>query len=265
MLLLLGCAALTTAPSTGGARVYDVAVGATFQTTGVDADGEALAALEGLETQTWHVRGVVVMTPSRTYRDDSIGWHVVFQELEEGPSEQGPWRGSGLQGRSFELRAFDDGQILGTRDGEHLTGPPRHGDVLDLLLPTLSPTVPAISAGDSAYRRSSWPFQVSSKSGLRNTLVAEYAHQGAEGSGAARRVELTYSGALEGEGNDARLNGAFSLAGQVDGTVWMRPSDAIMVRHEAAWSRTVVGEYDSGVRVEQSQEFAVSAVLTETP
>ena len=262
MLFLLACAGLQTGSTpTGPDRVYAVSLSSTFETQGAGADGEPLGALAGLEQQEHHLRGRVVMTRSRTYRDDSIGWTVRFDELQEGPTADGPWIESGLEGRSIELRTFDDGQILAVVDAQHVTGDGRRGDVYDLLLPTLSPTVPALGSGDSAYRRSSWPFQVSSKSGTRSTLVAEYTHLGVE----SRRAELAYGGTLEGEGHDDHLDGELTLGGQVEGTVWMRTTDAVMVRHDAVWERDVVVEYASGARVAQQQRTLVATTLVEAP
>lgn len=266
MLFLLSCAGLqSAAPTSSGARVYSVSVASSFDTVGTDADGAPLGALEDLAHQDLHLRGTVVMTRSRTFRDDSIGWRVVFDELDEGPSADGPWRESGLEGRSVELRTFDDGQILAISDAAHWTGAPRHGEVFDLLLPTLSPTVPVVSEGDTAFRRSSWPFQVSSKSGLRSTLVAEYTSNGTRSESGSRRVELDYAGKLEAEGHDSRLDGELAMDGQVTGTVWMRPSDAVMVRHDATWERKVVASYASGATITQDQHFQVAATLVDDP
>ncbi|HJN73621.1 MAG TPA: hypothetical protein QGF58_06770 [Myxococcota bacterium] len=253
------CAPKQLGRASGPERHYEIEVFAEFDTTGEGID------LSGYEHQQVHLRGHLLLVTTRAFRDGSEGDMLRFESLEHAPSAEGPWVRSELSGMSVELRVFDTGEILAVRDAEHLAGAPRHGEVFDVLLPALSPVVPAVRPGDESWRRTSWPFEVGYQRGWRNNLTALWKNEGIEDVELGRSAHLSYAGQLEGEGSDARMEAEVTIGGEVAGEVWMRTSDARLVRHELDWTRTVHASYSSGVELEQAQHFVVSARLVEVP
>lgn len=257
--ILLACAPKHANPSSGPERHYAVEVFAEFDTVAEGLD------LSGYEHQETHLRGTLLVVPIRSFRDDSIGTMVRFGAMESASDADGPWLSSELSGLSVELRTFDTGEILRIGDAEHIAGSPRHGELFDVLFPAVSPVVPDLRGGDSAWKRTSWPLLVAHQRGWRNNITAEWTHLGNEDVELGRSTHLRYAGRLEGEGSDRRMEAELELDGAVSGEVWVRTDDARLVRHEMDWTRTVTGTYSSGVVLEQAQHYIVSARLVEAP
>ena len=178
---LLACAGTQVVQEPNDNKAWTVSIAATFS-----------------DAEPWHLRGRVETAPARSFRDGSESVLVRLVDFEEAPSGEGPWVRAGLDGRSVEMRRFDTGEILDLAGLHHITGAPRHGDVIDLLYVALSPSPPRIGNGEKALRRSAWPFLLRKNVGWRQALVATWTHHGSEGNGSARRVRLSYDGTLEG-------------------------------------------------------------------
>ncbi len=225
MLLLLLACPTATLPSAPTGEAWTLALSSHFEESGRSLD--------------WHLRGRIEAMPARGFRDGSTSVLVRFVDLEEAPSAQGPWVRAGLDGRSVEMRRFENGEILDLAQVEHLAGPPRHGDVLDWIFAAISPSPPRVASGESAYRRSSWPFLLRKDVGWRQALQATWTNQGFQGAGSARTALLDYEGTLEGSGFDERLDRRYQVSGSAQGRVLLQASNGNTLHHELHWSRTV--------------------------
>ena len=259
LMTLLACLPKQGALNASPERRYAIELFAEFDTRGVGVD------LSGLERQEVHLRGEAVRVNTRTFTDGSHGDMLRFTRLEQASDAGGPWVADELSGLSVELRVFDSGEILRVGDAEHLAGAPRHGEVFDVLLPAISPMVPAVAPGEQSYRRTTWPFEVARERGWRNELVLLYTNQGVEDGPLGRTARLDYTGELAGEGSDRRMEAEVALDGSAEGTVWMRTTDAALLRHELDWTREVHATYGSGAELVQVQHFVATIQLVEGP
>jgi len=258
-LMLLACVPKTVLPGSGPEKLYEVSVQADF-----DTSGEGVDVSDYAEQQVF-LRGRLLKAETREFRDGSEGHMLRFESFEQAPTAEGPWLRSELSGLSIELRVFPTGEILRVGDAAHIAGAPRHGEVFDILLPALSPMVPAVKPGKESWRRASWPFEVGYQRGWRNEVIALYANQGFEDSALGRTAHLEYAGQLSGKGSDSRMEAEVEVTGEVSGAVWMRTSDAVLLRHELDWTRTVSATYSGDVTLTQVQHFVASARLVEEP
>jgi hypothetical protein len=241
--------------------IYAFQLDARFSTQAVE-DGQPAPLLVQAGTGELHLRGELRRTPTRTFRDGSRGWMVRFEDVEQAASLDGPWIEAGLSGRSVELRTFSSGEILAIRDVEHVAGPGRYGDVVDVLFPALSPVVPDLEPGDQAWRRSAWPLVIGSKRAWQNALVATWTHQGRE----AGQVLLSYAGGLEGKGQDARVDARLTQSGTASGEMRLRAADLRLLQHELDWTRVVQVDYGERLQLTQTQDFdGVLELIGEEP
>ena len=214
------------------------------------------------DDRSWHVRGRIESAPGRVFRDGSTGYLVHFVDLEQADSPNGPWLRAGLDGRSVEMRRFEGGEILDLAQLHHLSGAPRHGDVLDVVFPGLVPSPPSMGAGDTAYRRTAWPFVLRKGVGWRQGLLATWTNLGVEGVGEGRTARLSYEGKLEGTGDDDRHEQRFLITGTASGEVEIEVATGRLLRHELDWTRQVAVTSPTG-SVDQEQHFRITLETTE--
>ena len=224
LVLILGCGPLHLPEETTSAA-WALRVTSHFEQAGVSRD--------------WFLRGRIETVPARHFQDGSQSVLLRFVNLEEAPTAEGPWLRAGLDGRSVEMRRFDDGQILDLAELHHVAGEPRHGDVLDLLFPALSPSPPFIAGGESHFRRSAWPFLLRKNVGWRSALLATWENRGFDGAGASRTAHLVYEGTLEARGGDERFDVQYKADGLASGSVLLETTTGRVLRHELHWERTV--------------------------
>ena len=235
-----------------GPPVWRFELAAHYQTLGVDAEGEEIAALVPYAEQQEWLRGSLSRSYARRYQDDSQGWVVRFGLIETAATPDGPWTRTELTGKSVELRGFDNGEVLALRGAEHLAGAPRFGEVLDFVFVGISPTVPDLKVGESGWRRQNWPFLVAKQRRMHSTLHAEWT--AVERS--PQRAVMDYQGKLEGRGLDTPAKASMTLTGQATGQVVMRVADASMEKHTLDWTRVMAIDYQgSGAQVTQTQHF----------
>ncbi len=241
LILILACAPIQL-PEETATSAWTLRIASHFEQSGASRD--------------WHLRGRLEAAPARHFRDGSHSTLLRFVNIEEAPTAEGPWLRAGLDGRSVEMRRFDDGQILDLAELHHLAGDPRHGDVLDLIFPALSPSPPAIGGGESKFSRSSWPFLLRKNVGWRSSLLATWQNQGFEGAGASRTAQLEYEGTLEATGRDDRFDLEYRAEGRASGSVLLETATGSLLRHELHWQRTVQA---GSQQQEQSFELLLEA------
>ncbi|MCB9778321.1 MAG: hypothetical protein H6742_07140 [Alphaproteobacteria bacterium] len=215
---------------------------------------------------------VLDMTPSRTFRDGSLGWLVVFERAQATVRRPGQDPVAiddfGLQGRAVELRTFGDGEILVVDQAAAIGGADRMGDVLDVLWPLLSPAPPSLDAGQEQGAQSRWPLMVGPQRGWRHTLAARWRNEGQDDAGL---WHLAYDGPVEVRGQDRATSPWIGVRGrgQAEGRVTLGddpgvPVAARLVDHDLTLTRTVEIEYphaDGGpLRVTQEQRYTAHAV-----
>jgi hypothetical protein len=231
--------------------VLEVAV----QTEGVDPDlASTFAPLR------WTVDAMLSMDPVRRFRDGSIGWLIRFDKVTEFiHDDEGakPVPISGLEGRTVELRAFEDGEVLDVDMGAHIAGWGRGGDVLDVLLPVLSPAPPEMGWGKTGTRRMIWPFRIGREARWDNAVAAEWRNSGPikDLAGPVRRYH--YSGPWTLRGSDRRKPPGlrFSGTGELSGTVDVTFRDGRVLRHEFSGIRRVEIVRQAGDPIRQEQRF----------
>jgi hypothetical protein len=192
----------------------------------------------------WEVAGTLSLTATHRNRDGSIGYRV---NLETASEEGQP---SPLQGRSFGFRAFSDGEILDMSDGEHIAGWRSRGDLIDLLMPLLSPAPPKGLDHASGHRRLIWPVRVGTAVRWDNAVEADWTiDTGPE------ETRLSYSGPYTLAGSDRRPGGRllFGATGRLSGTLVQRADGAWS--HEILLVRQVHIEVGRRAPVVQEQEI----------
>mgnify|MGYP002631375834 CR=1 FL=1 len=256
LLLLLTACPKGLGSSTLETSVYAFELHASFSTQAAEA-GQPLPRVVQAGTGELHLRGQLRRAPSRTFRDGSRGWMLRFEGVEQSASAEGPWIEAGISGRSVELRTFESGEILAIEDVEHVAGPGRYGEILDVIFPAVSPVVPALEPGDEAWRRSAWPTVVGSQRAWQNALVATWTHEG-KGAG---EIALSYEGGLEGKGKDGAADASLTQTGEARGSLTLRASDLRLLRHDLDWTRVVDVDYGERVALTQTQVFSGSIEL----
>jgi hypothetical protein len=165
----------------------------------------------------WQVAGTLSLAATHRNRDGSIGYRVSLETvLEEGQP-------SPLQGRSFGFRTFEDGEILDMVDGAQIAGWRSRGDLIDLLLPLLSPAPPKKVGQGTAHRRLIWPVRVGSKVRWDNAVEADWVLVADPAEPEATVLE--YSGPYTLSGADKRPGGKllFEGEGQLSGELRQHP------------------------------------------
>ncbi len=207
----------------------------------------------------------------RRFRDDSRGDLLQIRAAQlavaTGPdAPPGPWAQSALTGLSAELRRFEDGEILAVDHSEHLVGGDRQFEVLDFILPVISPKVPSMRSGEALTTNTRWPLMLGSLGKLTGLLRADWALEGSERLEGQPCWRIRYSGdwlsrLRQGQG-DRRSWVEVEAMGQASGTLWMSKADGGLVRHDFRWSRVLRlplhGSAESVLA--QSQAFSGSLV-----
>lgn len=184
-----------------------------------------------------------------------------------------------LTGRTFELRAFPDGEVLSVDGGLHLAGPDRLGGVVDLLAPLLSPFPPELDPGDQGLRDLRWPWSAASDRSWRHVLGAQWENlgrghpAGGEGSAAAGEAaggdlpwHLRWQGPLQSKGRDGAASPPIGVlvTGQGSGEVWLDDAPRLPVAlrvqgHDLSLQRQLEVEYPSALggplRLRQDQQL----------
>jgi hypothetical protein len=203
----------------------------------------SLAALT-MPAAQWQVAGTLSLTATHRLRDGSIGYRVSLDTATESGQP------SPLQGRSFGFRAFEDGEILDMGDGEQIAGWRSRGDLIDLLLPLLSPAPPDRVGEGTGHRRLIWPVRVGPKVRWDNAVEADWTiDTGLE------ETRLSYSGPYTLAGSDRRPGGRllFGATGRLSGTLVQRADGAWS--HEILLVRQVHIEVGRRAPVVQEQEI----------
>jgi len=232
-----GCTRLHTATlKSAPLQQYTFVADLRAETSLADAQGNVLAE-PSLPPLTGHWEGRMESQAVREFQDGSIG-HLVRVLDTRGPGAEP----SELSGRSFELRSFDNGEVLNLGLVEHLSGPPRMGDVLLPLWTATSPTVPHIPPGEKASRNVNLPYILDHDHGIRVTEELEWTYFGAERSPAGVRAHhFSYTGRLRGDGAsglDTALQ-LVSLTGTCSGDLWLDTDDLSVLSHAFQWDHTV--------------------------
>jgi hypothetical protein len=194
------------------------------------------------------------LTHARGFRDGSTGRLVeVLQASRSVEGAAAPW---GLEGRSFELRVFEGREILTADLVEHLAGPDRQLDALDLLLPVLAPFPPALEEGATAYRAVRWPLVLGPGRFARGEVGARWTHEGVEPLDGEAAIRIAYAGPWTTRLQDGRVQGRGE--GEARGTAWFAVGSGALLRHDFDWSRSLELRYPDGpsgpVRVVQEQQ-----------
>ncbi len=249
--LLLSCATL---PLQGGRTVpepvvqtFDLTLAADFETRG--ADGLELE----LAPQSLQLEGRVSIAPSVSYRDGSLGRVLRFEELVDGSTGEP----HGLEGRAIELRGFESGEVLTIHGMEHLAGPGRHGDVLDVIVPLFSPKVPELQRRDRVVTSTSYPVTIGDTRSHRVSLVTAWT----PGTETRRSQVLHYEGQLQCDGEDEGLR--VTCAGTLNGELFGSRAGGLD-RSTVVMSRTMV-LHGPGGSVVQEQRFDATATRRAEP
>lgn len=258
-LLAQGCArAVVPGPETlPPAEIYDLALRVEVQTRAeppLPALDPALFAPFTLDLAL-----VIGEMDARRFRDDSIG-HLLW--IDAATANGAPWD---LAGRSAELRAFLDGEILALDGWSHLAGPGRAGESLEILPLLLSPHIPSLDDGESGRSVSTFAVEVDPWRGLREQVAATWTHQGMDDQGWRFGYAGEWSG--RGRGGPREATGALRFQGQVSGAVRVAEANHALLEHSADWTREVVLGLDDapGGPVELSQTQRFHAELRRRP
>lgn len=196
-------------------------IGVEFEVAGstelLGSDGQAVLdpALSSLSELRWTGSLELELRLARRFRDGSLGWLIrVVEARRTAPGEEGPAANSdwSLQGRSVELRTFDDGEVLSVEPASQLMGSDRLGGLADVIGPLLSPHVPDIRKGRTERRTTRWALIPSAGTGLRMRLLAEWTALGRDAKDGPWRV--AWAGAVDG-----RARSVDSLGGDEGGEV----------------------------------------------
>lgn len=223
---------------------YELSLQASFVTRGEDG-------LEvSLPDQALSLVGHAQLTPAALYRDGSLGTVLTLQGLHD------PETGAahGLSGRAVALRTFESGEVLEVSGLDHLAGPGRHGDALDVLIPLLSPRLPLDVDGGPVKLVTSYPVRIDATRGHKVEVAAAWS--AAAGRGAKTRH---YEGQLRCQGQEQAL--ALSCAGAVTGDT-EQDREGRLAAHALHWTRTLVLQGPGGTLV---QEQVFDAAIRRAP
>jgi len=254
LLLMLGCAPKTFAQSLAEPERFRVALSARFHVE--DPEGLPQPALAALAPTTVAVDLVVERVLAREFRDGSLGWALTFSEASarfgrDTPTEPLPLS---LAGRTVELRTFPDGELLDVSLVEHIVGPGRLGDVLDVVFPAITPAPPPLRPGQSAGRAMHWPVRLNRDSVLLSSAWARW--EAVDQTREQRQVR--YAGPIEARGRDliGEASATFEGSGSVSGDVWLGRRDEGLLRHVFEWERRLEARYPSGATFTQVQVYS---------
>lgn len=234
---------------------YSVHLEAQLSTQAIGPKGEiSEVAAAGDASLTFDAE--VGLSFARTFRDGSLSHLLVFEEATLADAARGS--SHGLEGRTVELRRFPNGEILAIDLAEHIMGPGRHGEIVDVLFPAISPNPPDLGQpGATAVRLHNWPMVDDDRNGMFNQLALEWTHAGLVQRGTDELFRLDYTGSWTGDGRDI-VGGHevdLDLEGTAQGSLLLSRADLRLVSHELRWSREVTWKHPEGVTVTQTTDF----------
>lgn len=191
----------------------------------------------------------------RRFRDGSVGQMIRFEQ-------------SGLeilQNQTIELRTFLDGEILAVGLLEHVVGGGLGLDVLDPILPLLSPSPPRLEEGQPTRRAFQWPLRVDTERRWLNRVEATWTNLGLEPVGEGRAWHLRWEGPWRAEGQDGRATPALKAEanGTASGEVWIDAEDLRPLRADFQGERALA--LTGAASVGQTQRFALSLERSPDP
>ncbi len=210
---------------------------------------EARVAVEAEEPEQawqvhWSMSGRVRLLPREIFRDGSLGFDLLFEDLSVEGQPEFP-----LAGRALRIRRFDDGELLSVGELGHVLGPVGALDTLDMLVIGLFPQVPFLEPDEERGVRRLWPFRVSQDRYWRTTQHGQWENLG-ETEG---RWHFRYAGPTQTTGRDGE-HGELEGRGQGQGEVWVEAQTGDLQRHEYQWSH--VRDHRAGSQVlHQAADF----------
>jgi hypothetical protein len=260
--LVLGCAhqapeKVVLAPNE---RRLAVHLEATFHTVAMRGT-QQIGSLSPWTNSACTLDTIVSLTPSRGFRDGSLGSVVRFEQASLSTKDGNPLPFT-LEGRTVELRRFPDGEILDVDLADHVIASDRLVGVFDLLFPLISPFPPDLPRdGVKVPRVLSWPVIDDKGNGWRNRADTEWTLERTESVGDRKALRLEYVGPWTGKGKDAVGTVPIALAahGQASGVVWYDAATFDLVAEEFHWRRQVSWTAGRGVAattVTQDQDFS---------
>ncbi len=241
---------------------YSVSMTADFSFSG-EGLPPALAA-----TEPWQERWALLVRsqPGRRYRDDSVGEVLVFEQAEVGLEPSGALAPHALEGHAVTLRRFPSGEILAVEDAAHVVGGDRQLEVLDLLLPTLSPKVPVLRRGETVTWNTRWPLDLGPFGKLTGMLRLSWTLDSLTKVDGEPAWALSYTGEWQtrvrtGAG-DRRSWTHTDNMGTASGALILSRLDASVLRHDFDWQRDIAlpAPGDEAPATVQRQRF-VGAVV----
>ena len=197
------------------------------------------------EAPPWSERWALTVDsrPGRRYRDDSVGEVLVFEQVTVDVDPPGQPEGHPLEGHAVTLRRFPSGEILAVEDAAHSVGGDRQLEVLDLLLPTLSPKVPVLRRGESVTWNTRWPLDLGPYGKLTGMLRLTWTLDDLPRIDGEPAWALSYSGqwltrVRTGSG-DRRTWTDIDHLGTASGALLLSRLDASVIRHTFDWQRAI--------------------------
>jgi hypothetical protein len=222
---------------------------------------ERISSLEPWTVTACTLDTTISLTPSRTFRDGSLGSVLRFEEATLQTRDGTPLPLT-LAGRTVELRRFSDGEILDIDFAEHVIASDRLVGVFDLLFPLVSPFPPDLPEDRVPVPRSLvWPVLDANRNGWYQRAETAWTLAGTETVGDREAVRIEYVGPWTGRGKDAVGTVPVGLAshGQASGVLWYDAKTLDLVAQEFHWRRQVrwtAGRGEMAATVVQDQDFS---------
>ncbi|MBN1336286.1 MAG: hypothetical protein JXB39_10020 [Deltaproteobacteria bacterium] len=197
----------------------------------------------GLAAEVLAWEGDLHLEYRRAFPDDSLGWLVQFGSVQATVDGLHGESSGDLGGLSMELRSFRSREILAVDLLDHLSGAPRHGDLLVPLLLALSPAVPEIPVGASAPRRVHLPILPEVGRGVRTAWDLTWSRlEDAPIADGGRCIVFHWNGPVEGEGGDGGPGWAarYRISGTATGDTCLGTQDYQVVSGSIQWTGTVI-------------------------
>jgi hypothetical protein len=263
MALVLGCGRhlspdnLVVVPNE---RRVTIHVDANFHTVATRGS-ERIASLEPWTDTACALDTTISVTPTRTFRDGSLGSVLRFETATLQTRDGAPLPLE-LEGRTVELRRFADGEILDVDFAEHVIASDRLLGVFDLLLPLVSPFPPDLPKDHGkVHRLLVWPVLDEERHGWYQRAETDWVLAGVEPFGKGQANRLEYEGPWTGEGKDpvGTVPVGLRSRGHVAGVLWYDTDTLDLVGQEFHWRREVswtAGRGEAAATVTQDQEFS---------
>ncbi len=204
-------------------------------------DGRGEVPLEYSDPSVFNWDGTINVEPARRYRDESIGFKVdlgpIVVSYPERPNSLPVF--SGLSSLSFEMRRFIGGELLQLRQLEHLSGQPRHGDLLMPLWASLGTNIPRLAVGETVTLNVHLPYILDKDRGMRLTQRVTWTREEmVQDEDGVQLHHLSYTGTVVGKGWEKRpeWTAIHSSDGECRGQVWVEVEEPHRVKHEFHWT-----------------------------